>query len=130
MTYRHAIVWLDHREATVIDYSFDDRHVVQVVNEHAPHKIHRKSGVPGTGREGDDKEFFDEIVRALGTAEEVVVTGPGTAKHDFRHHVEAKHAKLGERIVGFETLDHPSHGQLLDFAKQYFRRIDALRGDV
>jgi stalled ribosome rescue protein Dom34 len=128
MSYRHAIVWLDHREATVIDYSFDDRHVVHVVNEGAPRKIHRKSGIPGAGREGDDKEFFEGIIHALGDAEEVVVTGPGTAKVDFRHHVEAKHATLTRRIVGFETLDHPSHGQLLDFAKRYFKRIDSLRG--
>ena len=130
MTYRHAIVWLDHHEATVIDYSLDDRHVVDIINERAPRKIHRKSGIPGPGREGDARPFFEEIVTALGTAEEVLVTGPGTAKTEFRHHIEAKHRPLLQRVVGWEALDHPSDGQLLTFAKQYFKKVDALRGPV
>jgi stalled ribosome rescue protein Dom34 len=130
MTYRHAIVWLDHREATVIDYSVDGRHVVNIANEHAPKRIHRKSGIPGSGREGDEKAFFDDVATAIRGAEEVVVTGPGLTKSEFRRHVESKHPLVAKQIVGFETLDHPTEGQLLAFARTYFKRVDALRGDV
>lgn len=130
MTYGHAIVWLDHREATVIDYTVDDRHTVHVVNEDAPKRIHRKSGYPGTGKEGDTKAFFDEIAAALTGAEEILLAGPGVAKVEFQKHLEARHPMIARLVVGTEPLDHPSDGQLLAFAKRYFKRVDALRGDA
>ncbi|MEZ5247858.1 MAG: hypothetical protein R2713_01160 [Ilumatobacteraceae bacterium] len=33
---------------------------------------------------------------------------------------------MAKKVLGIEALDHPSDGQLLAFAKQYFRRVDAL----
>jgi hypothetical protein len=33
-------------------------------------------------------------------------------------------------VVGVETTDHPSVDQLLAYARKYFKRIDALRGNA
>jgi hypothetical protein len=32
--------------------------------------------------------------------------------------------------VGIETVDHPTDGQLLAYAKKYFAKADALKGDT
>ena len=32
--------------------------------------------------------------------------------------------------MGVETVDHPSDGQLLDFARRWFKPVDQMRGDV
>jgi len=130
MAYQHAVVWIDHREARVIDFSVDDRHVVTIPHEGVPRKLHRKAN-PDDGSKPDvpeDPKYFDEVVAAIGDAREILVTGPGTAKTAFRKHIDKRHPKVAERIVGVEATDHPSDGQLLSMAKRYFKRVDNLRG--
>ncbi|MFZ9628269.1 MAG: translational machinery protein [Ilumatobacteraceae bacterium] len=129
MSYQHAIVWIDTQHATVIDFSVDDRHVVQVEREGGPVRVHLRSGVPGDGKHPADPTFFRAVVDALGDAREVLVVGPGQGKVFFRKELEQHHPAVARRVVGMESLDHPSHGELLDFATRYFRRVDALRGD-
>ena len=72
-------------------------------------------------------EFFDEIVHALEGAQEILVCGPGTAKTEFMQHVERLHHALKPRIFGVETVDHPSDGQLLQYARKYFKAADRMR---
>lgn len=128
MSYQHAIVWIDHQHATVIDFSVDDKHVHLVEREGGPRKIHRKSGFPGTGKAADDPRFFDEVVAAIGDAREVLIAGPGNAKLSFRRDLEHRHATVADRVVGMESVDHPTNGELLAYARQYFKRFDALNG--
>ncbi|MFN8022953.1 MAG: hypothetical protein U0Q03_15615 [Acidimicrobiales bacterium] len=128
MSYPHVIVWLDHQKATIIDFSIDDRHVVHVASE-KPQQLHRKSGPMGAGRAPDDRQFFDEVTRAVEGSREILVTGPGTAKVAFMADLDKRHPAVAKAVVGVEALDHPSDGELLAFAKRYFRRVDALRGD-
>ncbi|HAP75239.1 MAG TPA: translational machinery protein [Acidimicrobiaceae bacterium] len=128
MSYQHAIVWIDHQHATVIDFSVDDQHVQLVEREGGPVKVHRKSGIPGPGKAGDDPKFHDAVVEAVGNAREVLVVGPGNAKLAFRKDLDHRHAAVAKRVVGVESADHPSNGQLLAFAKQYFKKYDALQG--
>jgi stalled ribosome rescue protein Dom34 len=129
MSHLHAVVWLDHREAKVVDFTVDDTHVVNVHHHGAHRKVHHRAGTNGSGHAADDGHYFDEIVTALDDAREILVTGPGTAKVGFREHVAKRHAGLATRIVGIETLDHPSEGELLAFARKYFKRVDNLLGD-
>lgn len=127
MSYKHAVVWMDHQHATVIDFSIDDQHVVKVESGE-PRKLHRKSGPMGSGKAPEDVELFDAVVTALGDSVEIVVAGPGTAKTSFLKHLEKKHAAVQKRVVGVETLDHPSDRELLAYARKYFRRVDSLMG--
>ncbi|CAB4549801.1 MAG: translational machinery protein [Actinobacteria bacterium] len=129
MSYPHVIVWLDHHRATVIDFSIDDQHVQRVASEN-PVQLHRKSGPMGTGRAPDDRSFFDEVTRAIEPAAEVLVVGPGTAKVSFMTDLERRAPQVAKKVVGVESADHPSDGELLAFARRYFKRIDALRGNL
>ncbi len=129
MSYPHVIVWLDHQKATVIDFSVDEHHLIKLVSEN-PRQLHRKSGSIGAGRAPDDKQFFDEVAKAVQHASEILITGPGTAKAAFMAELDKRHAAVAKHVVGVESLDHPSDAELLAFAKKYFRRVDALRGDA
>jgi stalled ribosome rescue protein Dom34 len=129
MSHVHAVVWLDHREAKVIDFSVDDKHVVAVHHSGGHRQVHHKAGSIGSGHAPDDVHFFDAIVTALDDAREVLITGPGNAKLGLRDHVAKKHAALARRVVGVETLDHPTEGELLAYARRYFKRVDAMLGD-
>lgn len=123
MSYQHAIVWLDHREAKVIDFSIDDQHTHTIVNEHAPRHVHNKRA---SGRDPHDEQFFDEIFHAIGSAQEVLLVGPANTKNDLRKHIEHRHSADAKRIVGVENMDHPTAGELLKHARAYFKKYDSL----
>jgi stalled ribosome rescue protein Dom34 len=129
MSHVHAVVWLDHRHAKVVDFSVDDKHVVNVHHAGGHRQVHHKAGSTGAGHPADDAAFFEQIVVALADAQEILITGPGTAKAGFRDHVAKRHAALAKRIVGVETLDHPTEGELLAHARKVFKRVDAMLGD-
>lgn len=128
MSYQHAVLWIDHVHARVIDFSVDDRHVTAVERDTDQRQVHRRSGTPGSGKLPVDHAFFDEVVTALGDAREILIVGPGGAKQELMHELQARHAEVAKRVVAVETADHPSDGELLAFARKYFKKVDALRG--
>ena len=128
MSYVHAIVWLDHREARIIRFSMGASSEI-VVHGHSPERrIHRKAGSIGSGHAADDHHFFDEIAEALSGIQEVLISGPGNAKTAFETYVGDRHVELAGRVVGVETLDHPTDGELLAHARKSFTAIDQLGG--
>ena len=126
MSQVQAIVWLDHREARVVGFSVGKSQAVEIHSQSPERRLHRKSGVPGSGHAADDHRFFDEIGEALTDGREVLITGPGTAKTAFERYVQERHPGVARRVVGVETLDHPSEGELLAYARKYFKRVDQL----
>jgi hypothetical protein len=130
MSYQHAIVWIDHQHATVIDFALGEQHTQLVEREGGQRQVHRKSGLPGSGKAADDHQFYDTVATAIGTAREILIVGPGQAKLEFRRDLEKRHRTLFDRVVGTESLDHPNNSELLTFGRKYFKRVDALRGDT
>lgn len=126
MTYAHAIVWLDHRSARVIRFSRDDSVLSEMHSTTEERRLHRKSGVPGSGHAPDDHQFFDVVVEELAQVPAVLIVGPGTAKKAFELWLQHRHPDVSRRIVGVETLDHPTDGELLAHARKFFKRLDQL----
>lgn len=126
----HVAVWLDHREARVFriaEESFDES-TLRLDAHHL--RRHPDRNAPEADRSEDAKRFFQEVARALSAADEVLVVGPSTAKLHFLKYVHAHDPKLEARIVGIETVDHPTDPQLAAFARTYFRNADRMRGLV
>ncbi len=130
MSYQHAVVWLDHLRAVVIDFSIDKEHVHLVASPTEQRQVHRKSGTPGPGKASEDREFFDGIVEAIGDAREVLIMGPGQAKLHFKTELERRHPQVAKLVVAVESADHPKVDEMLTYARKYFRRVDALKGVV
>lgn len=121
MTYLHAVVWLDHQTAQVLQ--FDAEHVqAQKVKAHSHHTAQHGSAVR------TQHEFFGEVCDALDGIAEVLVAGPRTGTADFKHYAEKHRADTAKRVVGYETVDHPSENQLVAFARQYFLKYDRMAG--
>ena len=117
MSLFHAVVWIDHHSALVQEIS-SDQVEAHKVKEHAHYTRQHQSGVR------TEHEFFGEVCDALAGVSEVLVTGSHQAQADFRHYVEKHRAALGPRIVGWETVDHPTDGQLVALARTYFHTLD------
>jgi stalled ribosome rescue protein Dom34 len=75
-----------------------------------------------------EHEFFGEVCEALTGFNEVLVAGSHLAQTDFRHYVEKHRPQIGARIVGWETVDHPSEGQLLALARKFYLKHDRMTG--
>lgn len=127
MSHYHAVVWLDHKEAHVMHISPEDVEK-SVVHPAKPHKkLHSKSGTVGAGKAAEDHAYYHAIVEALQGAQEVLVLGPAQAKLQLIKHIHSHDHAMTDKIVGVETTDHPTDGQLVAYARKYFVAKDKMQ---
>ena len=130
MSFNHLVIWLDHREAHIIFFN-SELSESKVIKSTAPQThLHHKSGSIGSGHASGDQNFYHEIAQLFGSTKEVLIVGPGSAKLELIKHVHHHDAAISKKIIGVETVDHPTDGQLLAFAKKYFNKVDNLIGDA
>ncbi len=117
------IVWLDHQEAHVYNLLPSG-----MVKENLKKHTHEHSNSHGDARaDQENSHFFHEIAAKLKSPEEILVMGPGLAKSHFKTHLEKHHhEQIAKKIIGLETVDHPTENQLIQAAKKYFKNYDAL----
>jgi len=116
----HAVVWLDHQEAHLA--FFDRDHV-------ASQRIHSKSHHKHQGKTTDMNAFFADIAKAVKECREVLLTGPGLTRQQFKDW-SAQHATaLSKVVVDCIASDHPTDAQLVAMARQYFKKFDAMAAD-
>jgi stalled ribosome rescue protein Dom34 len=126
MPHFHAVVWLDHAEAHVLHFTAED--VENKLVHGKPHQhLHHKRGSSDSGHAAEDPAFFKKIVEALDGAQEILVVGPANAKVSFIKYLNEQAYKLLPKVVAVETVDHPSDGQLLAYARKHFRASDRMR---
>jgi len=119
MTY--TAVWIDHREARVFHVTADKLDELTVAVPQHVHRRHPKGESGAKEHPADAQRFFHEVVRSLEGSQHILVVGPSTAKLDFIRYLH-KHAQtLESRVVGIETVDHPTDNQLAAYIKAYFK---------
>lgn len=128
MTFNHAIIWIDHSEAHVIhfDAQASESEVVKTRSTH-PH-LHHKSGSVGAGHSHAANTYLSAAAEAVADAGEILVVGPGSAKLELIRYLEKNLPKVAAKVLGVETVDHPSDRQLLAYARKTFTRLDQLNG--
>ena len=121
MTLFHAVVFVDHQQAQVLQ--FDADHVqASKVKSHSRQTRQHGSAVRS------EHEFFADVCTAVDGVAEVLVTGSKTALADFKHYADKHRPQTAKVIVGYETVDHPSENQLVALARQYFLKYDRMSG--
>jgi stalled ribosome rescue protein Dom34 len=123
----NAAVWIDHKEARVFHVdgdSFDEKSI-QSPGGHL-HR-HAKDSSEKHQHPDDQKRFFDEVAHLLADSVSVLIVGPSTAKLQFVKYAHQHVPALVAKIVGLETIDHPTDAQLVAYVKTYFH-VPAERG--
>ena len=116
----HAVVWIDQSEAHVV--MFDRGHMeAQRIKSRSHHK-HQ-------GKADDSAAFFADVARALNGTHEVLLTGPGLVRSHFRDWCSSHLPAVADSVVDSVASDHPSDGQLVALARQYFKKFDNMAGD-
>ena len=126
MSHYHAVVWIDHKEAHVMHISPDDVES-SVVRPAKPHNhLQNKRGSVGGGRTPEDKQYYHEVTEALKGAKEILIVGPADAKLNLVKHIHGHDQQFSDKVVGVETVDHPSDAQLIAYARKYFNATDRM----
>ena len=123
----HAVIWIDHHEARVFHFSPTDVERLVLHPDHPTRQIHHKANSIGSGHEAEDHDYLDAAAESIADAGAVLITGPANAKTELIKHIHHHHPKLMSAIVGVETVDHPSDGQLVAYARKYFNAKDLMQ---
>ena len=107
---RHVAVWMDGEEARVFHVRTKGLDEATV---HSPeHCVHRHAK--------DPHRFFHELAGTLKDAERILVLGPATTKLLFLRYLQKRAPALEARVVGLETADNPTDGQIAAHVRRYF----------
>jgi len=109
----HAVVWLDHHSAQVIQFDADHA-------ESAKIKAHGHETKQHGSAVRTEHEFFGEVCDALEGIGQVLVAGSQTAQSDFRHYVEKHRPLVAPRIAGYESVDSPTEKQVIALGRKHF----------
>lgn len=112
---RQIAIWVDHREAILV--ILKDAHLLrekEIFSEAGPHthgggwsqkriEAHRHTVL---------ELYYDEIAQNLTRADEIIIYGPGQAKHELYQHIN--HNKvLGQRVIDLVTTDKLSEQEFI-----------------
>lgn len=123
----HAVVWIDHREARVFHFSPIDVEKLVLHPDHPTGHIHHKANSMGSGHVSADQDYLHAVTETIADAGAILITGPANAKTELVKHIHHHDPKLMNAIVGVESVDHPSDGQLIAFARKYFNATDRMQ---
>jgi stalled ribosome rescue protein Dom34 len=86
------------------------------------HHTHRQ-----THEDRESPKFYAEVAEHLRDADELLVLGHGVATTHFKTFLEQHQPQLAKKVVGYETVDQPTDGQLAALATRYFHRVEKTR---
>ena len=118
---RQMAIWIDHQEARV--FHVTDATFEELTVSAPAHHLHRHPKSQETkirNHPEDESRFFDDVVRALVGAEEILVVGPSVTKLRFLRYAQHHVPGVAARVVGLETADHPTDRQLVAHMREYF----------
>lgn len=121
MTFHHAVLWIDHQTAQLLQ--FDDEHVqASKVKAHSHHTHQHGSAVR------TQHEFFAHVCDAMAGLPQVLVVGPRTGLADFEHYARKHRPQTAAQVMAYEVQDHPTQNQLVALARRYFLKADRMAG--
>jgi stalled ribosome rescue protein Dom34 len=121
----HAVVWLDFDQAKVFLITAEDVEARSIKADTPHRQIHHKAQVQGSGHVRDDRTYFEAILAAVEEADSWLIAGPGGTKKDFEKYLEGHGEALRKRLVGVESMDHPTAGELIKQARKLFEPTTA-----
>lgn len=125
MKTNHAVIWLDHKEAHILFFDADKNKIIR--SESTQPHLHHKANEVGSGNAPEDHHYFARIISQVSDVAEILIVGPGFAKGELLKHASHYAPLIAKHIIGVETVDHPTDGQIVAYAKQYFKRFEQLK---
>lgn len=112
------VVWMDSSFAKIFHLKGDVVSASKTMRNDPDHHTANKND----SKHKDSARFFYSVAEHLrGFNDRVLLVGPGVAKSHFITFLETHHQRdLAQRIVGTETMDHPTDAEIVAYARKYF----------
>ena len=111
------VIWVDREHAKLFQFSQEKMERKNLQARHTDHHTHRQDSL-------DDKQhehsFFSDLSSQISEAAKVLILGPGVAKHHFQNYLIEHQPGLAKKVVGCETVDHPTDPEIAAYAKRFF----------
>jgi stalled ribosome rescue protein Dom34 len=122
----HAVVWIDHSRARIFHFDVEEADKTVIKPDRAVRDIHH--GAKRTGhRIAEHRKYFEEVTKAIADAGAILIVGPGEEKHELAKFIADKHPAIKTPYRGVQSSDHPTDGELLDYARRYVKAGDRMR---
>jgi peptide subunit release factor 1 (eRF1) len=119
---RRVAIWIDHREAVLI--TFHGEQVTgeeEVFSEAGPHthgggwaqhriEAHRHEVL---------KHYYEEVLQHLGPVDEILILGPGQAKHELHQDIE-HHKGLRGKVLAARSASRLTEQEVIAEAEEFF----------
>jgi len=126
MSFNHAVIWIDHKEAHVMFLS-QDASEAEIIKTKSTHShLHHKANEIGSGKLSLDTKYLHSVIEAVKESKEILILGPGSAKLELIKHAHQHDQQIAANIVGVETVDHPSDKEILAYARKFFYKVDQM----
>jgi stalled ribosome rescue protein Dom34 len=126
---KHAVIWIDQKEARIIEVEAD-KAGESVVDSPGPH-IHRHANeidLRIRNHPDDEHRYFREVARALHDHGQILLVGPAQTKLHFFRYLHEHDRPLEAKVAGIESADHPTDAQLVAHLRSYFHEPAPRRG--
>jgi hypothetical protein len=119
---RRVAIWIDHREAILITFYGEIVISEEVLfSEAGPHthgggwaqhriEAHRHEIL---------KHYYDEVIGHLGPVDEILILGPGQAKHELNRSID-HHKGLKGKVMAVRGTDRLTEKEIVAEAEQFF----------
>lgn len=130
-----AGLWIDHRKAIIVAVTERGEETGVIISK-VEKQLRRSGDSPLKGRyeslevPADDSRqrtltghlniYYDAVIASIHEAESILIFGPGEAKGELKKRLERN--KLGGRIVGIETIDRLTNGQIAAKVRRHFSK--------
>ena len=126
---RQAGLWIDHKEAFIV-FIGDDGEDTRRIESGMEKRVRFSGGNrPEEGSADDQRDsqfahhlnkYYDEVISNIRDAESILIFGPGEAKGELEKRLTSK--GLGGRVVGIETVDKMTAGQVAAKVRKHFQK--------
>lgn len=129
-----AGIWIDRRKAFIVLLSSQGEEMVEIASNIEKQPGRKEGGQPGAPYEaqlvkaddsrerkltGELNQYYTEVTAALGSADALLIFGPGEAKGELKRFLE--NAKRETIIVAVETTDKMTDRQITAKVREYFK---------
>jgi hypothetical protein len=119
---RRVAVWIDHREAILVTFRGEEVAGEEALfSEAGPHthgggwaqhriEAHRHEVL---------KHYYEEVIQHLGPVDEILILGPGQAKHELHQSID-HHKGLRGKVVAVRDAPRLTEREVIAEAEQFF----------
>ena len=124
MTHKVGI-WIDHKKAVVVAASADGVTTKTLESEVGAHPRYAGQHDGGGEKKYEERHsqdldrYYDEVIRQLTDADELLIFGPGEAKVELKERLRRSKTH-SERTIGIETTDRLTDPQIVAKVKEHF----------